>query len=122
MILIDTSIWIDHIRKPNDDLGKLLMLGQAAQHPFVTAEVALGSLAKRTLVIERLQSLPQAIEVGQAALMAFIEEAKLAAKGIGFVDAHLLASTAGTAMARLWTRDKRLREVAAGLGIAYEKE
>lgn len=122
MILVDSSIWIDHIREPNNDLGRLLMLGQVAQHRFVTAEVALGSLSQRAAIIALLQSLPPANEVDHASLLAIIEDADLPANGIGFVDAHLLASAASTPATLLWTRDKRLRAHAVRLGIACEIE
>jgi predicted nucleic acid-binding protein len=122
VILVDTSVWIDHIRAPSGDLAALLMLGKVMQHRFVTVEVALGSLSRRPAMIEHLQSLPVAIEVDHKTLLAFIEETDLHAKGIGFVDAHLLASTLKIPEGRLWTRDKRLRAQAERLDISYQAD
>lgn len=119
MILVDTSIWIDHIRKPDSDLVALLVQGQVRQHRFVTSEIALGSLANREALIGQLNTLPQAAEVSFEAFLDFVEHSKLAAKGIGFVDAYLLAATAHMQGGRLWTRDKRLHLQAERLGIAY---
>ena len=119
MILVDTSIWIDHIRAASPQLGQLLMQGMVTQHPFVTAELALGSLANRRHVIEQLRLLPQASVLGHDDLLSFLEESDLSAKGIGLVDAHLLASTAHLANARIWTRDLRLLAQADRLGVAF---
>ncbi len=120
MILVDTSIWIDHIRVANPQLGLLLMQGMVNQHPFVTAELALGSLANRGEVIGQLRLLPQAKVVGHEDLMVFLEGADLSAKGIGLVDAQVLASTVQTPNARLWTRDRRLLAQADRLGVAFD--
>lgn len=118
MILVDTSVWIDHFRRADAKLGALLEAGQVLGHPFVTAELALGTLRQRSLVIEALQGLPQAAVATHAELLLLIEREGLAGMGIGHVDAHLIASTRLMGDARLWTRDKRLEAVAQRMKLA----
>lgn len=117
MILVDTSVWIDHLRSPDRALVRLLDRGQVLVHPFVTGEVALGNLRQRHLVLESLRLLPQATVAAHDEVLNFIERQRLFELGIGYVDAHLLAATRLTAGATLWTRDKRLRLAADGLGL-----
>jgi predicted nucleic acid-binding protein len=121
VILADSSVWIDHIRKPVTPLTSLLAEGRLVMHPFVSGEIALGSIARRDQVLEVLTSLEQLEPVSPDALLDFIEEADLAAQGIGYVDAHLLAATR-RAQAELWTRDKRLAAQAERLGLAYSAQ
>ncbi|HEY5723017.1 MAG TPA: VapC toxin family PIN domain ribonuclease [Allosphingosinicella sp.] len=118
MILADTTIWVDHLACVDVDLARLLNLGDVLGHPFVTAEIALGSLANRDATVALLDSLPQAQSASQPELMQLISSEHLGGVGIGFVDAHLLAACrlAGSA---LWTRDKRLRAQAQRLGLAW---
>lgn len=118
MILVDSSVWIDHLRSPVEELNRILLRGEVIQHGYVTAEMALGSLANRSLVIARMAALPQASTVPDSALLAFIECNGLPGSGIGLVDAHLLAVCCGDGH-QLWTRDKRLRIQAERLGCAY---
>lgn len=122
MILIDSSVWIDHIRSPETEMAAALGSGRVLQHPFVTAEVALGSLRGRRTVIAMLNELPQASPVSSRLLLEYIENAELYGTGVGMVDAHLLASAAGGGDVRLWTRDKRLQAQAARLGLACDLE
>lgn len=117
MILADTSIWIDHLRASKPDMVKHLNAGQIAMHPFIVAEIALGSLKNRR---KRLAHLDLLLEVKVAQLHEvrhMIEAHSLHAKGIGLTDAHLLASCLLTPGTQLWTRDTRLRLVAQSLGI-----
>lgn len=118
MILVDTSIWIDHLRKGNHQLAELLNNGSVLAHPWVTGEIALGHLAQRTEILGLLHNLPQATVASDLEVLAFIEKRQLSGRGIGYVDAQLLAATLLTPGAGLWTRDKRLAETAAQLGIA----
>lgn len=118
MILVDSSIWIDHIRAPAIQLARLLETERILQHPMVTAEIALGSFKTRAKVIELLQLLPQARVVSMGDLLKFIEDQRLHGGGIGFVDAHLLAATEAEG-ALIWTGDKRLKAKAEELGLAY---
>jgi predicted nucleic acid-binding protein len=117
MILVDTSIWVDHLRQGDARLKRLLEAGQVVIHPFVVGELALGNLRQRNLVLSSLRDLPHAVSAGDAEVLDFIERHALAGLGIGWVDAHLLASARLTS-AWLWTRDKRLSAVAVRLSLA----
>lgn len=120
MILIDSSVWVDHFRSGNARLKTLLEMGQALIHPFVIGELALGHLRQRKAILQALADLPQAIMADEEETLAFIERHALPGLGIGYVDAHLLAS-ARLSAARLWTRDKRLYEAALALKLADAK-
>ena len=117
MILADTSIWVDHFRKGNKQLRTYLEQGQIAMHPFVIAELALGSLGERTKPLALLDLLPQ-IEVAQISeVRHLIETRRLYTLGIGLVDAHLIASVFIKPATVIWTTDKPLRKVAEALGV-----
>lgn len=118
MILIDSSVWIGHLRSNDVALADLLNRGQALSHPYVIGEMALGSLRQRATIISALQDLPRAIVADDAEVLAFIERQSLHRRGIGYIDAHLLASARLSADATLWTHDRRLHEVALELGLA----
>lgn len=118
MILVDTSVWIDHLRSTDDVLAHLLDIGQVVVHPFIVGELALGSLHKRDLILQTLQDLQQAEVATEQEVLHFIARHALFGRGIGYVDAHLLASVRLTAGISLWTRDKRLLAVAEQLGMA----
>jgi predicted nucleic acid-binding protein len=117
MILVDTSIWIDHFRKSDEDLVGLLNSNQAMIHSMVIGEIALGQLKRREIVLSSLRELPAAKVANEEEVMAFIDEAKLFGSGIGYIDAHLLAS-ARLSDVNLWTRDKELLAVARRLGLS----
>jgi predicted nucleic acid-binding protein len=119
LILVDTSVWVDHLRRGDAELAALLERGQVLMHPFVVGEIACGSLADRHLTLELLQQLPMAAVAEPDEAVGFIELRELHGKGIGYIDVHLLASTALSAGSTLWTRDKRLRDAAEALGCAY---
>ncbi len=118
MILVDASVWIDHIRSPEPALLSLLNAGGVFAHPFVIGEVALGHIRTRALVLADLRTLPFAAVATDDEVLQFIDRFRLPGLGIGYVDAHLLASSLLTLGSALWTRDKRLRAVAEKLGIA----
>jgi hypothetical protein len=118
MILADTSIWVDHLRRKDEALQAQLDDRSVLVHPFVIGEVALGHVAQRAEVILRLHWLPRAKVADTAEILRFIERYKLIGTGIGYVDVHLLASCRLTADTLLWTRDKRLLAVAARLSLA----
>lgn len=122
MILVDTSVWIDHLRINDPLLADLLMQSKVLSHPFVRGELALGNLQQRNKILAALDNLPQAPLVFSEEVNFFIERHQLFGLGIGFVDAHLLASTRLIGTARLWTRDKRLQLVAERLKIAANFE
>ena len=118
VILADTSIWADHFRSNDFHLTELLGVNHVIIHPFVLAEIALGSLRGRAKSISDLQSLPVTRVVDDAAVLHSIESLKLYATGIGFVDAHILLSAKQEGH-DLWTRDKRLAAQAQRLGVHY---
>ncbi len=108
MILVDTSIWIDHFRNTDITLVKLLNSQQVLAHPFVIGELALGNLQQRESILSALQNLPQATTAHDDEVLHFIGLQSLFGFGIGCIDAHLLAAVRLTPNALLWTRDKRL--------------
>jgi predicted nucleic acid-binding protein len=118
-IIADTGIWIDHINKGDAALAMLLRRRQIALHAMIIGEVALGSLPNRKSLLEELRALPQAKPASHPEVMAMIEWSDLFNCGIGYVDAHLLASARQLTDGQLWTRDKRLHAQAERLGIAY---
>lgn len=118
MILLDTSVWVDHLRRGDSLVVQVLEAGQAAAHAFVIGELACGNLKSRLRVIDLLQALPQLAMAMDDEVLYFIERHKLMGRGIGYVDAHLLAA-ASISGSLLWTRDKRLREISTELGVAY---
>ena len=122
MILVDTSVWIDHLRAGDPTLSKLLKHGEVLTHPFVVGEVALGSLRQRAIVIGALLNLPRAIAAKDDEVLRFIDAESLAGLGIGYIDAHLLAATRLTPETSFWTRDRRLLDVARRLSLAAESK
>lgn len=120
MILADTSVWVDHLRGGDPGLSALLNDGRVLGHAFVLGELALGGLRGRDAVLEALQGLPQALVAGHDEVLAMISARRLWGRGIGLVDAHLLAAAALTPDARLWTRDRGLDAVARDLGLAAD--
>jgi predicted nucleic acid-binding protein len=121
MILVDTSVWVDHLRHGDAKLAALLTKGQVLIHPFVIGELALGSLRKRDAILQLLSDLPQAIIASETETLNFIKMYTLFGLGIGYVDAHLLASARLNGV-MLWTQDKRLHEAAVKLSLAYKKQ
>lgn len=115
MTLVDTSVWIDHLRAPNRNLVRLLTDGQVLAHPFVTGELACGNLKNRVAILSSLAALPSAIVASNTEVLHLLDLHKLHGKGIGWVDAHLLASTL-LSNCPLYTLDKRLAQVASDLG------
>ncbi|PVE22519.1 VapC toxin family PIN domain ribonuclease [Microvirga sp. KLBC 81] len=120
MIIVDTSVWIDHLRAGDLGLTELLENGRVLAHPFVTGEIALGSLRQRSAVLEALRSLPQATVASDDEALMFIETRKLYGIGIGYVDAHLLTAAQLTPGVTLWTRDRRLREASMQLRLSAD--
>jgi predicted nucleic acid-binding protein len=119
MILVDSSIWIDHIRKEVPGLSVMLGLKHALTHPFVIGEVALGSFKNRQRILSDLADLPKATVADDSEVMSLIERQRLNGSGLGFVDCHVIASALMSG-AELWSRDKKLAAVADRLGIAYQ--
>ncbi|MGA7382265.1 MAG: type II toxin-antitoxin system VapC family toxin [Terriglobales bacterium] len=118
MILADTSVWIDHLRSGNTEMRKHLDRGSIVVHPFIIAELALGSLRGRTQTLALLDLMPQVRVARLSEVRLTIEARRLYSLGIGLTDAHLIASVYINPATLLWTRDKRLRKAAEALGIA----
>ena len=117
MILADTSVWVDHFRSGNSELRRLLGTGQIAMHPFIVAELALGSLRDRARTLAFLDLLPRARIAQLSEVRQMIEARQLYGQGIGLTDAHLIASIFLSPPTLLWTKDKRLRGIAEAIGI-----
>lgn len=117
MILVDTSIWIDHLRKPEPKLQSLLQNDEVVTHPFIRLELALGSIANREIVLADLSLLAQVpiAEIGE--LFGLVELRKLYRRGIGITGLHLVASALFDKSILIWTRDRRLGEIAEELGV-----
>ena len=119
MVLVDTSIWITHLRQGSPQLEKLLMDTEVMCHPFIIGELACGNLKNRNEIIPLLQSLPTALTIEFDEFLLFVDRHHLMGKGIGLVDVHLLASAQLTGVP-LWTADKRLKSAADQLALAFK--
>ena len=119
MVLVDTSIWIDHLRINDPELFALLDRGQIAIHPMVIGELACGNLPNRYEVLEQLEGLPPVTVATDDEVLFFIEHHRLMGTGIGYIDAHLLTATMFDRTAQLWTRDRRLKSMAIEMGVGY---
>ena len=117
MILVDTSVWVEHLRRGLSHLATLLQEGSVLIHPWVIGELACGNLRNCADVLELLQGLPAAIVASDGEVLLLIEREQLMGRGIGYVDAHLLAS-AKLSHAQLWTQDRRLAALAKERGLA----
>jgi predicted nucleic acid-binding protein len=118
MVLVDTSVWVSHLRDGNAELANLLNNGRVLCHPLIVGELACGNLKDRTVILSFLQLLPISIEVEHHEVLSFIENNLLMGKGLGYVDVHLLTSAVLTGIP-IWTLDKRLSQVADTLNIKY---
>jgi len=118
MILADSSVWIDHLRTSNAVLEQLLAAEEVLMHPFVLGEIACGTLRNRKRVLTSLGRLPAAVAARDTEVFDLIEERRLWGKGVGWVDAHLLAS-ALIGNCRLWSLDRPLQDAARQAGVAY---
>lgn len=118
MILVDTAVWIDHLHKAESKLVEQLMLDAVGCHPLVLEELALGTIARRDLVLDLLANLRQFPTATHGEMLHLIERRKLWGRGLSTVDVHLIAAVAMVEGARLWTRDKRLKVASLDLGVA----
>lgn len=116
MILVDTSVWVDHLRRGNRRLQELLSDARVVGHPLVTGELAMGHLRRPTEILTWLGNLPQAVQAEHEEVLRFVAEHELVGSGLGWIDAHLLCSAA-LDRSRLWTLDRRLAAVASRLGL-----
>jgi predicted nucleic acid-binding protein len=120
MILADTSIWVDHLRRSDLRLARLLDHGDVVMHPFVIGELALGYVPRIAETLDELRRLPSVSVADAEEVLKFIAHRKLSGSGIGYIDAHLLAAAALAQETFLWTRDKRLHIVAQSLSLTAE--
>ena len=119
MILVDTSVWIKHLRVSDDFLTMLLERNSVLMHPMIIGELACGSLKNRKDLIALWHNLPSIVTVTHTEALYFLEQNQLMSRGIGFVDVHLLAAVALQGDAQLWTYDKRLASLAVELGLGF---
>jgi len=119
MVLVDTSVWVAHLRAGDAELANLLNDAEVACHPFVIGELACGNLKNRREILSLLQVLPIVTIAEHDEVMLFIENHKLMGRGIGYVDVHLLTSAALTGLT-IWTFDKKLDEVAVEFGLDFK--
>jgi predicted nucleic acid-binding protein len=121
MVLVDTSVWIDHLRKNSPRLAGLLNDGEVAIHRFVIGELACGNLQNRKEILSLLHALPEVQSIEDDEILFFIEQHSLAGKGLGLIDVHLLASSKMSEHP-LWTKDKRLMAAAEELGLGFGRQ
>jgi hypothetical protein len=119
VILVDTSVWVDHLRRADPSLAEALAAGLVLAHPFVIGELACGVLPGRAEVLQLLHELPFAAVASPAEALGFIDRHTLAGRGVGYVDVHLLASARITRRTVLWTKDRRLAAIADELGVGH---
>lgn len=122
MILVDTSVWIDHFRAAEPELVAALNAEQVVMHPFVVGELTCGNLKNRQEIIALLRNLPPLQVATENQALDFIERHQLMGRGIGYIDVHLLAATALANPVQIWTQDKRLAAVAATLNLTFKPE
>ncbi len=122
MILVDTSVWVDHLRAGDPQLVALLNGNRVLMHPFVLGELACGNLRQRNDVLALLKRLPRVPVANHDEVLYFIERHALMGRGIGYVDVHLLAAVMLESATGLWTRDRRLLAVADDLELAYREQ
>lgn len=120
MILVDTSVWIDHLHKGIPRLAEALENQEVLSHPLVIGELACGEIKRRQEILGLLADLPVAVIATDEEALALIERHRLMGKGVGYTDVHLLTSVMLTDGARIWTSDKRLAAIAATLRIGFE--
>jgi predicted nucleic acid-binding protein len=123
VILVDTSVWVEHLRHGLPRLATLLQEGEVMIHPWVIGELACGNLRNRSQVLDLLQGLPAAMVASDTEVLLLIEREQLMGRGIGYIDAHLVAA-ARLSHCRLWTQDRRLAAVAQeqGLGVGQPEQ
>jgi predicted nucleic acid-binding protein len=116
MVLVDTSVWVDHLRAGVPRLAELLESGEVLVHPFISGELACGRMTRRTEILQLLQALPQAQTAAHEEVLLLIEDRKLMGRGLGYVDIHLIAS-ALLSSCPIWTNDDSLRTACEQLGV-----
>lgn len=122
MILIDTSVWIDHLRSPLPEVNRLIDNDRVLMHPMVIGELACGNMVDRGRTMTKLTRFPDILESSHGEVLALIESQTLMGTGIGYIDAHLICSVLNEPGTSIWTEDSRLKKVARRLGLAYESQ
>lgn len=122
MILVDTSVWIDHLHTHEFTLLKNLMRRQVLMHPMVVGEITCGNLPRRAETLRKLKSLPRIEELPHESVLSSIESRNLKGRGIGFIDAHLICSVLERDKTLLWTRDRRLKRIAEEFRVAFSED
>lgn len=117
MVLVDTSVWVSHLRQANPRLQKLLMEARVACHPFIIGELACGNLKNRQEILTLMKALPITIKAEHEEVLRFIEMPSLMGRGLGYIDVHLLASVLLSGVS-LWTQDMQLKKVARKLEVS----
>jgi hypothetical protein len=120
VILVDTSVWVRHFDREVAALSALLEAGEVLAHPFVVGELALGNLKDRDAVLTDFRLLPQAVVAAHEEVLELVKQNRLFGRGIGYVDAHLLAATRLSGESLLWTFDKRLAAAAMHMRLGYD--
>lgn len=120
MVLVDTSVWIDHLRSKSKPLISLLEQSQVSIHPMIIGELACGNLRHRTQLLGLWENLPHVVEASHSEVLLCLEKNRLMGKGVGFIDLHLLSSTLLSTNTSLWTHDRRLQNLAESLGISWK--
>ena len=120
MVIVDTSVWVSHLREGNTKLERLLNDGDVICHSFIVGELACGTLDNRSEILSLLQALPMATQAEHEEVMQFIESNKLMGRGLGYIDVHLIASAVLTGVP-IWTLDKKLDEVSSKLCLGFNK-
>jgi predicted nucleic acid-binding protein len=121
MVLVDTSVWVSHLRETHAGLVDLLDDGEVACHPFIVGELACGNVKNRTTILSLLEALPMALMVEDEEVLAFIDNHDLMGKGLGYIDVHLLASAVLSGLP-LWTLDKKLEKAAEVLHCRQQEK
>jgi len=121
MVLVDTSVWVSHLRDGNDELANLLNDGRVLCHPLIVGELACGNLKDRAVILSFLQLLPMSIEAEHDEVLSFIDNNHLMGKGLGYVDVHLITAAVLTGVP-VWTLDKKLAQTADSLYKNYLKD
>ena len=119
MILVDTCVWLDHMRHSDPALSRFISEERVLTHPLVIGEIAMGTLAQRQVTMEALSAMPRTVVASDEEVLEFVSRHKLYGTGIGYADAHLLVSAQVTTHCTLWTRDKRLRAAAGKLNLDW---
>ena len=119
MILVDTSVWIDHLNHSISHLEMLINTNRILVHPMIIGEIFCGGVTNRYLIMKRLNKLPNITEFCHPVVLSMIEKNKLMARGLGFIDAHIFCSVINTEGATLWTRDLRLNQISMAFNVAY---